>query len=163
MHVQMQRSRSGDRQPPRGGGADLGKEIMKAEHYPTMGRVMEIMREGLRINIANENRASGIRSTLLPAHEVEISPKCPASPEFDALRDLRSCRLFEADLKRPTNVRTPQMQALARLLNVGRYRAKGYPAPMEWAVREKLVKYAVSGPDLPRRDGAEFAVWATSL
>ena len=99
MHVQMQRSRSGDRQPPRGGGADLGKEIMKAEHYPTMGRVMEIMREGLRISIANENRASGIRSTLLPAHEVEISPKCPASPEFDALRDLRSCRLFEADLK----------------------------------------------------------------
>ena len=90
-------------------------------------------------------------------------PKCPASPEFDALHDLRSCRLFEADLKRPTNVRTPQMQALARLLNVGRYRAKGYPAPMEWAVREKLVKYAVSGPDLPRRDGAEFAVWATSL
>ena len=163
MHVQMQRSRSGDRQPPRGGGADLGKEIMKAEQYPTMGRVMEIMREGLRINIANENRASGIRSTLLPAHEVEISPKCPASPEFDALRDLRSCRLFEADLKRPTNVRTPQMQALARLLNVGRYRAKGYPAPMEWAVREKLVKYAASGPDLPRRDGAEFAVWATSL
>ena len=159
----MQRSRSGDRQPPRGGGADLGKEIMKAEHYPTMGRVMDIMREGLRINIANENRASGIRSMLLPAHEVEISPKCPASPEFDALRDLRSCRLFEADLKRPTNVRTPQMQALARLLNVGRYRAKGYPAPMEWAVREKLVKYAVSGPDLPRRDRAEFAVWATSL
>ena len=70
----MQRSHSGDRQPPRGGGADLGKEIMKAEHYPTMGRVMEIMREGLRIRIANENRASGVRSTLLPAHEVEISP-----------------------------------------------------------------------------------------
>ena len=46
----MQRSRSGDRQPPRGGGADLGKEIMKAEQYPTMGRVMEIMREGLRIS-----------------------------------------------------------------------------------------------------------------
>ena len=60
----MQRSRSGDRQPPRGGGADLGKEIMKAEHYPTMGKVMEIMREGLRISIANENRASGVRSPV---------------------------------------------------------------------------------------------------
>ncbi len=55
------------------------------------------------------------------------------------------------------------MQALTRLLNVGRYRAKGYPAPMEWAFREKLVKYAVSGLDLPRRDGAEYAVWGTSL
>ena len=50
------------------------------------------------------------------------------------------------------------MQALAMLLNVGRYRAKGYPAPMEWAVREKLVKYAVSRPDLPRRDGAELRI-----
>ena len=96
----MQRSRSGDRQPPRGGIADLGKEIMKAEQYPMMGKVMELMREALRINITNENRASGNRSTLLPAHKVEISPKCPASPEFDALRDLRSCRLFEGDLKR---------------------------------------------------------------
>ena len=75
MRAQMQRSRSGDRQPPRGGGADLGKEIMKAEQYPTMGKVMELMREALRINITNENRASGNRSTLLPAHEVEISPK----------------------------------------------------------------------------------------
>ena len=82
----------------------------------------------------------------------------PSKPEFDALRDLCSCRLFEADLKRPANVRTPQMQALARLLNVGRYRAKGYPAPMEWAGREKLTKYAITGPDLPRRDRAEFAV-----
>ena len=55
----MQRSCSGDRQPPlRGGGPDLGKEIMKAEHYPTMGKVMEIMREGLRISIAYKNRAS---------------------------------------------------------------------------------------------------------
>ena len=135
---------------------------MKAEQYPTMGKVMELMREALRINITNESRASGNRSTLLPAHEVEISPKCPASPEFDALRDLRSCRLFEGDLKKPTNVRTPQMQALARLLYVGRYRAKGYPAPMEWAFRENLVKYAVSGPDLPRRDGAEYTVWGTS-
>ena len=155
----MQRSRSGDRQPLQGGGPNLGKEIMKAEQYPTMGKVMEIMREALRISITNENRASEIRSTLLPTHKVEISLKYPASPEFDALRDLRSCRLFEADLKRPTTVRTPQMQALARLLNVGRrYRAKGYPAPMEWAFQEKLVKYAVSGPDLPRRDGAEYAV-----
>ena len=34
MRVQMQRSRSGDRQPPQGGGPNLGKEIMKAEHYP---------------------------------------------------------------------------------------------------------------------------------
>ena len=42
----MQRSCSGDRQPPRGGGADLAKEIMKAEQYPTMGRVMEIIRKG---------------------------------------------------------------------------------------------------------------------
>ena len=41
------------------------------------------------------------------------------------------------------------MQALARLLNVGRFRAKGYPAPMEWAFRGKLVKYAASGLDLP--------------
>ena len=90
----MQRSRSGDRQPPpRGSGPDLGKEIMKAEHYPTMGKVMELMREALRITIGNENRASGVRSTLLPSYEVEISPKCLASPEFDALRDLRSCRL----------------------------------------------------------------------
>ena len=80
MHVQMQRSRSGDGQPPQGGSPNLGKEIMKTEHYLTMGKVMEIMREALRINITNENRASGIRSTLLPAHEVEISPKCPASP-----------------------------------------------------------------------------------
>ena len=48
----MQRSRSGDRQPPpRGGGPDLGKEIMKAEHYPTMGKVMELMREDLRKSI----------------------------------------------------------------------------------------------------------------
>ena len=121
------------------------------------------MRKGLRINIANESRASGNRSTLLPAHEVEASPNCPASPEFDATRDLRSCRLFEGDLKKPTNVRAPQMQALTRLLNVGRYRAKGYLAPMEWAFREKLVKYADSGPDLPRRDGAKYAVWGTSL
>ena len=128
-----------------------------------MKRVMELMREGLRINITNESRASGNRSTLLPAHEVEALPSCPASPEFDATRDLRSCHLFEGDLKKPTNVRAPQMQALTRLLNVGRYRAKGYPAPMEWAFREKLVKYAESGPDLPRRDGAEYAVWGTSL
>ena len=154
---------SGDRQPPRGGGVDLGKEIMKAEEYPTMKRVMELMREGLRINIVNESRASGNRSMLLPAHEIEVSPKCPASPEFDAMRDLRSCRLFEGDLKKPTNVRAPQMQALARLLNVGRYRAKGYPAPMEWAFREKLIKYPDSGPNLPGRDGAEYAVWGTSL
>ena len=52
-------------------------------------------------------------------------------------------------MKKPTNVKAPQMQALARLLNVGWYRAKGYPAPMEWVFREKLVKYAESGPDLP--------------
>ena len=52
--VQMQRSRSGDRQPPpRGGGPDLGKEIMKAEHYPTLGKCMELLREGLRIMILN--------------------------------------------------------------------------------------------------------------
>ena len=94
----MQRARSGDRHPPRGGGADLGKEIMKAEQYPTMGRVMELMRKALRINITNESRASGNRSTLLLAHEVECSPNCPASPEFDATWDLRSCRLFEGDL-----------------------------------------------------------------
>ena len=100
------------------------------------------MRKGLRINIANESRASGNRSTLLPAHKVEVSPNCPASLEFDATRDLRSCCLFEGDLKKPTNTRAPQMQALTRLLNVGRYRAKGYQAPMEWAFREKLVKYA---------------------
>ena len=85
----MQRSRSGDRQPPpRGGGPDLGKVIMKAEHYPTLGKCMELLREGLRIMIASENRATGVRSTVLPAYEVESSPKCPASPEFDALRDL---------------------------------------------------------------------------
>ena len=159
----QRRDLSGDRQPARGNRVDLGKEIMKAEQYPAMKRVMELMREGLRINIANESRASGNMSTLLPAHEVEASPKCPASPEFDTTRDLRSCRLFEGDLKKPTNVRAPQMQALARLLNVGRYRAKGYLAPMEWAFREKLVKYVESGPDLPRRDGAEYAVWGTSL
>ena len=158
----QRRDWSGDRQPPRGGGVDLGKEIMKAEEYPTMKRVMELMREGLRINIVNESRASGNRSMLLPAHEIEVSPKCPASPEFDAMRDLRSCRLFEGDLKKPTNVREPQMQALARLLNVGRYRVKSYPAPMEWAFMEKLVKYAESGPNLLRRDGAEYAVWGTS-
>ena len=85
----MQRSHSGDRQPPRGGGADLGKEIMKAEHYPTMGRVMEIMREGLRIRIANENRASGVRSTLLPAHEVEISP--PSAQPAQSLTLCATC------------------------------------------------------------------------
>ena len=96
----MQPERSSDRQPARGGGADLGKEIMKAEQYPTMCRVMELMREALRINITNESRASGNRSKLLPSHEVECSPKCPASPEFDATRDLRSCRLFEGDLPR---------------------------------------------------------------
>ena len=147
----MQRQdRSGDRQPARGDRVDLGKEILKADQYPTMKRVMELMQEGLRINIANESRASGNRSTLLPAHEVEALPSCPGSPEFDATRDLRSCHLFEGDLKKPTNVRAPQMQALTRLLNVGRYRAKGYPAPMEWAFREKLVKYVESGPDLPR-------------
>ena len=56
MCAQMQRSRSGDRQPPLGGEADLGKEIMKAEQYPTMGKVMEIMREALRINITKNNR-----------------------------------------------------------------------------------------------------------
>ena len=78
IRAQMQRSRSGDRQPPRGGGADLGKEIMKAEQHPTMGKVMELMREALLINITNESRALGNRSTLLPAHEVECSPKCPA-------------------------------------------------------------------------------------
>ena len=159
----MQPERSSDRQPARGGGAALGKEIMKAEQYPTMGKVMELMCEALRINITNEIRASGNRGTLLPSHELECSPKCPASPEFDATRDLRSCRLFEGDLKKPTNMRTPQMQALARLLNVGHYRAKGYPAPMEWAFREKLVKYAVSGPDLLRRDGSEYAIWGMSL
>ena len=95
IRAQTQRAHSGDRQPPRGGGTDLGKEIMKVEQYPTMGRVMELMREALRINITNESRASGNRSTLLLAHEVECSPKCPASPEFYATRDLRSCRLFE--------------------------------------------------------------------
>ena len=145
----QRRDRSGNRQPARGGGVDLGKGIMKAEQYPTKKRVMELMHEGLWINIANESRASGNRSTLLPAHEVECLPKCPASPEFDATRDFCSCRLFEGDLKKPTNVRAPQMQALARLLNVGRFRAKGYPAPMEWAFRGKLVKYAASGLDLP--------------
>ena len=83
----QQRDWSGDRQPPRGDRVDLGKEIMKAEQYPTMKRVMELMREGLRINIANESRASRNRSTLLPAHKVEASPSCPASPEFDATRE----------------------------------------------------------------------------
>ena len=73
---------------------------MKAEHYPTLGKCMELMREGMRIMIASENRATGVRSTVLLSYEVEGSPKCPASPEFDALRDLRACRLFEADLKR---------------------------------------------------------------
>ena len=102
IRVQMQISRSSDRQPPQGGRADLGKEIMKAKKYLTMGKVMELMREALRINITNESRASENRSTLLPAHEVECSPKCPASPEFDATRDLCSCRLFEGDLKKPT-------------------------------------------------------------
>ena len=98
----MQRSRSGDRQPPpRGGGPDLGKEIMKAEHYPTLGKCMEVLREGMRIMISSENRATGVRSAVLPSYEVEGSQKCPSSPEFDALRDLRACRLFEADLKRP--------------------------------------------------------------
>ena len=43
IRTQMQRSCFGDRQPPRGGGADLGKEIMKAEQYPTMGKVMELI------------------------------------------------------------------------------------------------------------------------
>ena len=61
----QRRDRSGDKQPSRGGGVDLGKEIMKAEEYPTMKRVMELMREGLWINIANESRESGNRSTLL--------------------------------------------------------------------------------------------------
>ena len=145
----QRRERSGDRQPARGDRVDLDKEIMKADQYPTMKRVMELMREGLRINIANESRVSGNRSTLLPAHEVEALPNCLASPEFDATHDLCSCHLFEGDLKKPTNVRAPQMQALTRRLNVGRYRAKGYLAPMEWAFREKLVKYAESGPDLP--------------
>ena len=142
---------------------DLGKEILKADQYPSMKQAMGLLREGLRINKANESRASGNRSTLLPAHEVEASPNCLASPEFDSTRDMRSCRLFEGDLKKPMNVRAPQMQALTRLLNVGQYRVKGYPAPMEWAFREKLVKYAESCPDLPRRDGAEYAVWGTSL
>ena len=61
----MQRPRSGDRQPPRGGGADLGKGIMKVMQYPTMGIVMELMRKALRINITNESRVEGNRSTLL--------------------------------------------------------------------------------------------------
>ena len=44
VHAQMQRrDRSGDRQPVRGDRVDLGKEIMKAEQYPTMKRVMELM------------------------------------------------------------------------------------------------------------------------
>ena len=64
----QQQDWSGNRQPARGGGVDLGKELMKAEQYPTMKRVMELMREGLRINIMNKSRASGNRSTLLPAH-----------------------------------------------------------------------------------------------
>ena len=69
----MQRSRSGDRQPPpRGGGPDLGKEIMKAEHYPTMGKVMELMREGLRMMVAGDNRASGVRSTAFPSYEMRF-------------------------------------------------------------------------------------------
>ena len=160
----MNRSRSGDRQPPpRGGGPDLGKEIVKAEHYPTLGKCMEILREGMRIMVAAENRATGVRSAVLPSYEVEGSQKCPSSPEFDEVRNLRACRLFEADLKRPQTLRTPQMHALTRLLNVGRYRAKGYPPPMEWAGRERLTKYAATGPDQPRRDGAEFAIWANSL
>ena len=83
----QQRDWSGDRQPARGDRVDLGKGIMKADQYPTMKRVMELMREGLRINIANESRASGNRSALLPAHEVEASPNCLASPEFDATCD----------------------------------------------------------------------------
>ena len=144
IRAQMQRRDwSGDRQPARGGGSDLGKEIMKAEQYPRMGKVMELMREGVEDQYYQ--REQSVREQPeLPDHEVKCSPKCPASPEFNATRDLRSCRLFEGDLKKPTNVRAPQMQALARLLNVGCYRAKGYPPPMEWAFREKLVKYAVS-------------------
>ena len=72
----MQRSRSGDRQPPpRGSGPDLGKEIMKAEHYLTMGKVMELMQETLRMMIAGENHATGVRSAVLPSYEVESSPK----------------------------------------------------------------------------------------
>ena len=68
VRAQMQQwDRSGDRQPARGDRVDLGKEIMKAEQYPTMKRVRELMQEGLRINITNESRASGNRSTLLPA------------------------------------------------------------------------------------------------
>ena len=80
----QRRDRSDDRQPARGDRLDLGKEILKADQYPSMKRAMELLREGLRINIANESRASGNRSTLLPAHEVEASPNYPESPEFDS-------------------------------------------------------------------------------
>ena len=42
------------------------KEILKSDQYPSMKQAIELVREGLRINIANESRASGNRSTLLP-------------------------------------------------------------------------------------------------
>ena len=78
---------AGDRQTDR---REIGRELTKAEEYPTMKKAMELLRDGLRINIAQEARQMGAqRSSALPTHTMEISANCPSSPEFDSARDPR--------------------------------------------------------------------------
>ena len=154
---------AGDRPTDR---REIGRELTRAEDYPSMKKAMELLKDGLRINLAQDARQRGAQGKgALPTHKMEISANCPSSPEFDSARDITGVRLHEGDLQRPSNnfLKAAQMQALTRLLNVGRYRAKGYQPPMQWSFREKWVKYAASGPDLPKRDGAEFVVWGQSL
>ena len=55
------------------------------------------------------------------------------------------------------------MQALTRVLNVGKLRARGYYSPTEWVTRERIIKYSGDGPDQPRRDNAKLAVWSNNI
>ena len=88
---------SGDRQTDR---REIGRVLTKAEEYPPMKKAMELLRDGLRINLAQEARQTGAqRSSALPTHKMEISANCPSSPEFDSARDITGVRLHEGGLR----------------------------------------------------------------
>ena len=68
---------AGERQTDR---RDIGRELTKAEEYPSMKKAMELLRDGLRINLMQDARQTGAqRSGALPTHKMEISANCPSS------------------------------------------------------------------------------------
>ena len=59
---------AGDRQTDR---REIGRELTKAEEYPPMKKAMELLRDGLRINLVQEARQTGAqRSSALPTHKM---------------------------------------------------------------------------------------------